>query len=434
MSGRKVSSSSRGRVRSMLIDLDPVRTVPVFRRYWIGKSLSTLGSQMTGVAVLFQIWAATGNPLWAGAIGLAHVIPIALLSVAAGSAADRFDRRRIQIITTTGQCVLAGVLTLQAFLGGWSPFLLLVLVGLQTCFATFGGPASRSVIPRLLPPEKVAAGMALTGIGFQLTMLAGPALAGLMIGWVGVQGCYLIDAVTFGASFIGVFGLPVLRPEGTARPGWQGVREGFDFVLKHRVVRSLLLIDLAATVLAMPIALFPLLNEQLFDGDPATFGLFLSAIGAGGMLASIFSGSFTRSSKQSSVVVLGALLWGASLALLGAMSIGWVALLLLAVAGAADTASVVSRGAMVQRVTPDAVRGRVSAVELLVGMGGPDLGNARAGLVARFTGAQAALLIGGLSCAALVSYVARRVPELRPGTVPRHRSAAPADDDFVPGH
>lgn len=409
-----MSAKAPFRLRSALMDLTPLRESRAFRRFWIGRSLSILGSQITAVAVMFQIWESTHSVMWSGAVGVAHAIPMLLLSVIAGSCADRFDRRRIQIVSTSGQATLSIALAIQGLLGGLPPLLLLGVLAVQSGVAAFGGPASRSLIPRLLPGEQLAAGLALTGISAQTAMLVGPAIGGLLIGWIGLTGCYLLDAVTFGAAFIGVLSLPALRPDGgIAQPGWAGIRAGLVFLARHRMIRALLLTDLAATVLAMPISLFPLMNELLFGGDPRTLGLFLSAIGVGGVAASVFSGTFTRSRHQVRFVVGGSLVWGISLALEGIAGWPWVALVILVVAGAADTASVVSRGAMVQRLTPDDLRGRVGAVELLVGMTGPDIGNFRAGVVAGATSGPVALVSGGALCVAMVLGLLWRTPELR---------------------
>lgn len=413
-----MGGSRRRRLHGALLDLTPLCASPPFRRFWLGRSLSVMGSQIAAVAVMFQIWESTRSVLWSGAVGIAHAIPMLVLSVVAGSCADRYDRRRIQIVTTTGQAVVSIALAAQALLGGISPLPLLGLIALQSAAAAFGGPASRSLVPRLLPGEQLAAGLAITGISGQTAMLLGPALGGLLIGWIGLAGCYLVDAATFAAAFIGVFGLPALRPMGgAAQPGWAGIRTGLLFLLRHRVIRALLLTDLTATVLAMPISLFPLINQELFDGNPRTLGLFLSAIGVGGVLASVLSGTFTRSERQYRWVVGGALVWGISLGLVGVAGwVGWpvAVLALLVVAGAADTASVVSRGALVQRLTPDELRGRVGAVELLVGMTGPDIGNVRAGVVAGVTSGAVALVSGGALCVAVVLGLRWRTPELRP--------------------
>jgi predicted MFS family arabinose efflux permease len=256
--------------------------------------------------------------------------------------------------------------------------------------------------------------MALNRIAFQAALLVGPALGGLVIGWLGVQGCYVVDAITFACSFYGAFGLPTMRPEGMpSRPGLRGTLEGLGFLVQNRLVRGALLTDLVATVLSFPISLFPLINAERFHNDPRTLGLFLTAIAVGGVLASIFSGSFTRATRPGAVMLSGAATWGAALALFGAIQNPWAGLLLLAVAGAADTASVVSRSTIVQLHTPDSLRGRVGAAEQIVGLAGPGLGNMRAGVVARATSGAASLVSGGLLCLIGVVAIGATIPELR---------------------
>jgi MFS family permease len=176
-----MSGKTPFRLRSALMDLTPLRESQVFRRFWIGRSLSILGSQITAVAVMFQIWESTHRVMWSGAVGVAHAVPMLLLSVVAGSCADRFDRRRIQIVSTSGQATLSIALAIQALLGGLPPLLLLGVLAVRSGVAAFGGPASRSLIPRLLPGEQLAAGLALNGISAQTAMLVGPAIGGLLI-------------------------------------------------------------------------------------------------------------------------------------------------------------------------------------------------------------------------------------------------------------
>ena len=174
-------------------------------------------------------------------------------------------------------------------------------------------------------------------------MLLGPAAGGLVLGWSGVGGCYLVDAITFGLAFYGAFGLPPMRPDGEpSRPGLRGVADGLRFLVGNGTVRGALLTDLAATVLSMPISLFPLINQERFGGDPRTLGLFLSAIAVGGVVASVFSGTFTRLPRPGLVMLAGSTGWGVSLALFGVAPNAWLGLACLVFAGAADTVAVVS--------------------------------------------------------------------------------------------
>lgn len=400
-----------------LIDVGPLRGSPVFRRLWIGRTVSVLGGFMTMVTVLYQVWDMTHSAVWSGAVGLAQVIPMVVVGLLAGSWVDRGDRRRIYLIATVGQAVCALLLAVQGFTGGVPVAGVLVLVAASSCFGAIGGPAAGVFVPRLLPKEQVAAGLALNQVSGQAMMLLGPALGGLFLGWFGVGACYLLDALTFACAFYGAFGLPALPPEGEpSRAGVRGVLDGVRFLTGHRVVRGALVTDLAATVLAMPVSLFPLVNAERFGGDPRTLGLFMSAVAVGGVTATALSGPVTRLGRPGLVMLCGAGTWGVALALFGLVSDPWTGLALLAVAGGADALSVVSRVTIVQTRTPDALLGRVTAAEQIVGQGGPHLGNLRGGLVAGWTSGATALVLGGLLCVLAVTYVGTTTPELRDGT------------------
>ena len=401
-------------VRRALLDAAPLRSSPRFRRLWLGATCSGLGSQMTLVAVMFQIWQTTRSTVWTGAVGLAQAAPIIVFGLFAGSLVDRADRRRFYLVMTAGQAGCSALLAVQGFAGHTPAVGVLLLVAAQSCFVAGAGPASQTFVSQLLPPSQLAAGLALNRISFQASMLVGPALGGLIVGWAGVGGCYLIDAVTFAAAFAGAFGLPSIRPDGErSRPGLHGVLEGLRFLAREPVVRGALLTDLTATVLSMPISLFPLVNEERFGGDPRTLGLFLTAIAVGGVAASVFSGTFTRLSRPGLTMLAGATGWGVSLALFGVAPNAWLGLAFLALAGAADTVAVVSRSTVVQVHTPNALLGRVSAAEQIVGQAGPDVGNLRGGLVAGLTSGTTALVSGGLLCVAAVALIARISPDLR---------------------
>ncbi|KUL44670.1 MFS transporter [Streptomyces regalis] len=399
-----------------LIDVRPLRTSPVFRRLLIGRTVSVLGSFMTMVTVMYQVWDLTHSAVWSGAVGLAQALPMVGVGLFAGSWVDRGDRRRIFLVATVGQAVCVLLLAVQGFTGGVPVAGILALVAAGSCFGAVGGPAAGVFVPRLLPKEQVAAGLALNQVTGQAMMLLGPALGGLFLGWFGIGVCYLLDALSFGLAFYGAFGLPALPPEGEpARAGLHGVLDGLRFLAGNRVVRGALITDLAATVLSMPVSLFPLINAERFDDDPRTLGLFLSAVAVGGVTATALSGSVTRLGRPGLVMLCGAATWGAALALFGLTTSPWVGLGLLVVAGAADALSVVSRTTIVQTRTPDALLGRVTAAEQIVGQAGPHLGNLRGGLVAGWSSGATALVTGGLLCVLAVAYVGASTPQLRDG-------------------
>ncbi|MCQ4041509.1 MFS transporter [Streptantibioticus rubrisoli] len=397
-----------------LIDTTPLRSSPRFRRLWIGQTLSAFGGRMTAVAVMFQVWRMTGSTAWSGAVGLAQAVPLLAFGLFAGSVVDRVDRRGFYLVTTTGQAVCSLLLAAQGFLGNLPVMGVLALVAGQSCFVAGGGPASRTFLPSLLPKDQLAPGLALNRIAGQAAMLLGPALGGVVLGWWGVAGCYAVDAITFTMAFYGAFGLPPMRPCGEpSRPGLRGVLDGLAFLMRAPLVRGALLTDLAATVLSMPMSLFPLVNAERFGDDPRTLGLFLSAVAVGGVMASVFSGTFTRLPRPGVVMLGGSAAWGAALALFGLAPDPWAGLALLVVAGAADTVAVVSRSTIVQTYTPGDLLGRVSAAEQMVGQAGPDLGNLRGGLVASATSGVTALVSGGLMCVVAVLLIGVNTPGLR---------------------
>lgn len=389
------------------LDTRPLRGNQPFRDLWIGTSASQLGAQTANVAVLAQVWELTGSPVGTGAIGLATGLPMVLFGLLGGSLADAHDRRTVVRATTAGQVLAAAGLCAQALADNRSVLLLLALVALGTSCGALGAPARRTFPVRLLPGDQVAAGLALTNVSFQAAMLAGPALAGLIIAGWGFSTAYAAQAVAMTVALLAVVRLPAIRPECTdaAGGGPRTERGGLLIVLRRPTLWGSMATDLSATLLAMPIALFPLVNENRFDGDPRTLGLFLSAVAAGGITAGLLSGAVTRRRRAGLVQLYAAGIWGLALACFGLAEPLWVALGCLAVAGAADTVSVITRGALIQLETPDACRGRVSSVEHVIGVAGPELGNFRGGLVASATSASFSLVSGGLSAVLAIGAV-----------------------------
>jgi predicted MFS family arabinose efflux permease len=230
----------------------------------------------------------------------------------------------------------------------------------------------------------------------------------------GTAVCFAVNAVTSVAALVGIAGLPSTGAvDGAGRRGAAAVWEGIRFAARTPAVRGAFLADLSATVLAMPIALFPVINQERYGGSPQVLGLFLTAVAVGGVLASTLSGLVTRRRRPGLVLLGCATVWGVSLAAVGLSSPLPVVLALLALAGGADTWSVVSRGTVVQSSTPESHRGRVSSLEHIVGVAGPEVGGFRAGLVAAGTSGGTALVLGGVACLAGLGLVTALTPQLR---------------------
>jgi len=430
-------------VRRHVLDLRPLRASRAYRDLWAGSAVGGLGFQVATVAVLLQVWELTRSPVWTGTIGLATAVPMLTLGLVGGHLADVHDRRTIMRLAAAGQVLAALGLVTQAATGNRSVWVLLGLVSLGAACNALGSPARRTVPPRLLPPDQVAAGLALQNLAFQVAMLVGPALAGLVLARWDLPVAYGVQAAAATVALLGLVRLPPLpplpagpgaaarqaapatpdddgAPAGGAAPRRRAAAGGWSIVWRRPTLRGSFATDVAATVLAMPVSLFPLVNEVRFDGDPRTLGLFLSAVAVGGIGAGLVSGAVTRATRSGALQLAAAATWGVALAGFGLAGPLWLALVCLAVAGAADTVSVVTRGALVQLETPDEFRGRVSSVEHVVGVAGPEVGNFRGGVLASLTSAPVALVVGGLAASAVVGLVAWRNAPLR-----RYRTPAP---------
>ncbi|MGJ7906464.1 MFS transporter [Actinopolyspora sp. H202] len=409
-----------------LLDTRPVRSHAAFRRWWVGSTLSVFGGQLTTVAVLYQTWESTGSSLAVGSLGIARAVPAVLFGLLGGSVADTVDRRRLVLLTTSGQFACAGALVLQALSGFGSWWVLLALVAAQESCGATGAPARRSFTARLLPDRQLPAGMALNHLGMQTAMLSGPALAGVIIAARGVEGCYLLNAMTFAAAFYAVLRLPTIRPEADEnRRKPATISAGLRYVASRPELHGAFLTDVLATVLAMPTVLFPMVNEERFGGSPETLGLFWSALAAGGIAAGLASGLITRLSRPGVVMLTAAGVWAVALTGFGVAQQLWLLLGCLTLGGAADTISVISRGALVQLAIPDSHRGRISSVDHIVGAAGPDLGEFRGGLLAGATSATFAAVSGALCCGLGILTLAVANRPLRRFTVPNSSASQP---------
>ncbi|MGH3502593.1 MAG: MFS transporter [Nocardioidaceae bacterium] len=405
-----------------VLDTAPLRESPAYRRIWIGNGLSSIGGQMSNYAVLLQVFVLTHSSLSVGLVGLAIAVPAVLVALLGGAVVDAIDRRRTVLVATSTQVVLSGLLAAQAFAHLDQVWLLYVVVAAQSAVGAVNAPARRTFMPALLRRDQLAAGAALQMLAMHGTMTIGPAVAGAVTAAWGLKVCYLLDAVSFGCALYGVARLPPMRPLGGGmRAGPKAIGEGLRFVLSTRVVLGAFLADMSATVLGMPIALFPAINAQRFGGHPETLGLMTTAVAVGGILGSALSGPVGRIGRQGLGMLVAGVVWGIGLVGFGLSHVFVLALLGLVVAGTGDVIAVVLRTALVQGVTPDRLRGRVSAAEHAVGAGVPQLGNLRAGVVASFTSASASVIVGGIAAvagaiaigASIRSFVMYRVHPIR---------------------
>jgi MFS family permease len=399
-------------MRSLLPDFTPVRENPAFRRLLIGNMLSSCGGSMTTFAITLQIWDMTRSSFAVGAIGFT-CIPVLFTGLVGGSVADRFDRRALLLITLICACAVSVLLAVQAYGRFGQLWLLYLLVTAGELAAAIGAPASRAIVPRLVPAEQLRAAIAVRTLTGRTVMLAGPALAGVVTGAWGLKTCYLIDAISFTASFYGRFRLPPMPADPGARnkPTLDSILEGLRYIKRTPVLAAAFLTDMDAMLLGLPVALFPALNAEHFGGRPQTLGLLTTAVGVGGIVTAVLSGPATRVRRHGLGMLAGTAVWGAGIAVFGFTRNLPLGLLGLAVAGAADTLTVTFRASLVQAVTPDELRGRVSSVEYIIGASaGGGLGNVESGTVAALTSPVFSAVSGGIACAAVAAAVGLAIP------------------------
>jgi MFS family permease len=268
-------------------------------------------------------------------------------------------------------------------------------------------------------------------------MIAGPSLAGVVVAWTGLRGCYLADIASFAGALWGVGRLPAMPPEspaagegsanggegGKARSGVALTLEGLAFIRRTPVLCGAFLADVNATFFALPVSLFPAINAERFGGNPRTLGLFMTAIGVGGLISAVFAGPLKHATRHGLVMLACVAVWGVAFAVFAVAPSLWLTLLALALAGLADTFTVVVRGIIVQETTPNEFRGRVNAADFLVGAGGGQLGSLEAGLVGSWTTPVISALSGGLLTVFGVVAIGAALPGFR-----RYRSATPAPE------
>jgi MFS family permease len=400
-----------GRLRRLAIDLGPLRRYPAFRRLFVGQTISTFGSEIAAVAAPFQLYQLTHSTLQVGLLSLCELFPLLTLTIVGGAIADAVDRRRLLFVTEFLLALVAVGFAVNASLAEPRVWALYVLVTLAMSVFSLGVAGMSSVIPRLVEQHELAAANAIENAYGSTTNVAGPALGGVLIAILGLRGAYLLDAATFAASLWSVWRLPPLPPAHDAeRPSLRTIAEGFRFVRQKKVLLGMFLVDSNAMVFGMPRALFPALALQRFHGGAGILGLMYAAPYAGAFVSSVLSGWIGHVRRQGLIVAVAAALWGVAIATFGFADSLWLALLLLAAAGAADNVSAVLRGTILWTVTPDPLRGRVSGIEFAQVAATPAIGNVEAGLVASLTSLRFSIVSGGLAGVAGTVLIALAVP------------------------
>ncbi|MFZ4584914.1 MAG: MFS transporter [Acidimicrobiia bacterium] len=420
--------------RRVLPDLAPLRQSRDFRLLWTGLLVSESGSQITTVAIFLQVYALTQSSAAVGLVGVAQVVPIALAAIVGGPHIDARDRRRILLAALGAQIVGSAVLFAAAASG--SPPLVLVYAAAAVGAGGSGlGLATRaSITPTLFPADQLPKALVLNQAAWNTCLIVGPALGGVIVARFGFAWAYGVDVASFSVAIMAALLMAPKRPDGPAPEGsgWRRFTEGIAYLRGRPVLWTVFVVDLVAMIFGMPRAVFPELAATQFGvagRDAAQLvGLLFSALAVGALLGALTAGWVGRVRRQGRAVLIAVAIWGGAIACVP-LTRSWVvlAVLLLAVAGGADVISAVFRGTILQTNIPDTLRGRMSAVNTMVVIGGPRLGDAEAGLVAAFTSPGVAVATGGIACVVGVGVLALAVPAFARYVAPPVVDSDPVD-------
>jgi MFS family permease len=385
---------------------------PDFARYAFGRLSSTLAWQMVDVVVLLQVWDLTHSKLSLGFVGLAQFLPFLVLLLPGGQIADRFDRRIVIACAFTVE--LTGAATLLAFtlLGGTNVNVCFLAAALLGAARAFWAPAGQAMTPNLVPKKLLPGAISVNTVLFQVGVIAGPIVGGVLANQ-GYQFVYGMAAALLATTVLLMAGLRPVRAQAAAEWRWHSVLEGFRFVWRKRPLLGAISLDLFAVLFGGAVALLPVFGDEILHVDKSGVGLLRAAPAVGAALVALALGLRPIQAHAGRWMFGGVALFGVCTVVFGLSTSFWLSLTVLALAGAGDMVSVFVRQLLVQLETPDAIRGRVSAVNSMFIGASNELGAFESGLTASWFGTIRSVVYGGLGTLFVVASYMRLFPALR---------------------
>jgi MFS family permease len=381
----------------MFLNLAPLRKHRDYRLLYTGQLVSMFGSMITYVAVPYQVFELTHSSFVVGMLGASQLIPLLLFALWGGAYADAMDRRKLlvvsEIVMTAGSLALA----INGMLAHSSVVLIFAVSAIMSACNGFHRPALDAMTPRLVDREDLTAVSALNFFRFSISAIGGPALGGVCMAALGYPLTYMIDVLSFLVSLISLAAIRRMPPSDRAgRPGIQSIVEGLKYALGRPELIGTYVVDMVAMTFAMPMALFP--SMAVAWGGARAAGWLYSAMSFGSLFTTIFSGWTSKVNRHGAAVVIAAAIWALAIVFVGFSSSLPLAVVCLAMAGAADSISGVFRGTIWNETIPSDLRGRLAGVEMISYLSGPLLGNARAGWVASISSNTTSIVSGGVIC------------------------------------
>lgn len=393
------------------IDLTPLKKYPDFRNLWTAGLISYFGSMITYVALPFQLKELTGSYLAVGALGVVEIVPLIIFGLYGGVLADSVDRKKMVWATEAGALVLVLVLLGNSLMGSPKTFAIYIVAALFAVVDGLQRPSMDAMLPRLVSHEDLPAASALLSLRWQVGVIVGPTLGGIIFSTLSVSAGFVVDIATYVLSLIFLSRVRSIPPSKEAeKPSLAALFDGVKYALKRQDLLGTYIIDLAAMTLAMPMALYPFWADQL--NAPWALGLFYASITVGSVCVTLTSG-WTRTYRfHGRAVILAAMGWGLAVAAAGLSNSIILVLICMTIAGAFDMVSALFRGNIWNQTIPDNFRGRLAGIELLSYSVGPLAGQLRAASMAAATSLSFSVTSGGLMCAVVVGFLALFLPKM----------------------
>lgn len=401
----------------MSIRIPPALRYRGFLLLWLGIAASVAGTQMQFASMLWHIRELTPHPIYLSGVGLARFLPILLFSLLGGAVADVFNRRVVVFIAQSAMVICALTLTLLTITGRitfWHMYALTAIQGTATVFAL---PARQAMVPNLVPARELPSAFSMTSIAYNTGSILGPGISGLVIAYLGQPYAYLGSAIAFAGMLIS---LPLIgEVEQLATPGQlpvvnlESILEGIRFILNHPIILASMLLDFFATFFSSARTLLPIFARDILYVGALQYGWLAAAESLGALIAALVVSQIAEIRRQGPIFLGAVVVFGLATIAFGLSNTFLIAIVSLTLIGASDSVSAIIRNTIRQLQTPDYIRGRMTSVNQMFFMGGPQLGEMEAGIVAQFFGAPVAVVSGGIGCILAVAWVARRWPQLR---------------------
>lgn len=411
-----------------------------FTLYWAGHLISIAGSQMQLWALYWHLRKLSDQPMVISGIGLARFLPIILLSLLAGVAADRFDRRKLTILTQLALGLVALILGVSTSVGWATLWLLFLLVAVQSIAVAFDTPARQALIPSLVAREDLPSAYSLTSIASKVGGILGPAISGLVIAFWGLQWAYWINAISYMAVIAALVAMgnvnPVLESKTLElRDAWKDIRAGIVFIRNSPVILSAMILDFFGSFFSSANTLLPFVATDILHVGPIQYGWLSASQSIGTMLVGLYLSQRASLARQGMLISLSVAGFGLATVLFGLSTSFWLTMLALILVGAFDGLSSIIRNTLRQLLTPDEMRGRMMSITQIFFKGGPQLGEMESGFLAQLIGVPLSIISGGVGCLAATWLVVKRFPELWKynGSEPVSFSTAPQEETLLPG-